>query len=84
MSRTGGIPTTPGLDHDQVARLRRWLDEGADIFEALGGGAAAWQACRARGAGLRRLDLVLEHLEVLAHARETTGLPAPARRREAA
>src|SRR3954454_4928553 len=63
MSPRSATPTLPLLDTDQVARLRRWLDEGADIFEALGGGAAAWRACRARGAGLRRLDLVLEHME---------------------
>src|SRR3954452_25485922 len=63
MSPRSATPTLPPLDTDQVTRLRRWLDEGADIFKALDGGAAAWQACRARGAGLRRLDLVLEHMK---------------------
>src|SRR3954453_1991991 len=63
MSPRSATPTLPPLDTDQVTRLRRWLDEGADIFEALDGGAAAWQACPARGTGLRRLDLVLEHME---------------------
>jgi hypothetical protein len=36
MSRASGTPTLPGLDLDQVARLRRWLDEGVDILKALG------------------------------------------------
>src|SRR4051794_26400559 len=63
MSPRSATPTLPLLDTGQVARLRRRLDEGADIFEALDGGAAAWQAGRARGAGLHRLDLVLEHME---------------------
>jgi hypothetical protein len=31
MSPRSATPTLPLLDTDQVARLRRWLDEGADI-----------------------------------------------------
>jgi hypothetical protein len=54
-----------------VDRLRRWVSEGVDIFKALGGDAAAWKACLKRGAIPRQLDLVLEHLEVLAHAKES-------------
>jgi hypothetical protein len=64
MSWASVAPTLPGLDVDHVARLRRWLDEGADIFKALGGGEAAWKVCQKRSAGLRRLDIVLEHMEV--------------------
>ena len=77
-------PALPGLKVDHVDRLRRWLEEGADIFRALDGGAAAWRAYHERGAALRRLDLVLEHMEVMAHARDATGLPAAGQRRKAA
>jgi hypothetical protein len=45
---------------------------------------AAWRAYHERGAALRRLDLVLEHMEVMAHARDATGLPAAGQRRKAA
>jgi hypothetical protein len=88
MSRRSTTPTLPGLDVDLVDRLRRWLADGAETFRALGGGEAAFKACRSRGPTLRKLDIVLEHLEVLIHARDAakqaTRVVEPCRRRDVA
>src|SRR3954470_13529882 len=50
---------------------------------ASGGSETGWKACRKRGARLRGLDQVLEHLEVLMHAKEVAGPSTTGQRGEA-